>query len=430
MPIKEKRKIKGYSQSELSKKIGIPLRTYKRYEATENIKRTYKHDLIETQIDALPNNIVRKNVKDESISILGAGNVGYPLGLLLNARNKVTFIEIDEEKNRKINSGVPLYESPEFSEVVKKMNATSDIKVLNYSDIVIIALPTDYDESTNRLNTSKIEHYIEYISNNNPEAIIVIKSTVPVGFTRRMANLYKNVEIIFAPEFLRESHSLYDSQYPDRMIFGVKRVNLRNKRVATVMENICNNAIKTLFMSYDEAEAVKLFSNSFLAMRIAYINELDAFANKNGLNVENIITGMCLDSRIGNFYNNPSFGYGGHCLPKDTKQLCSMLNDYPLISSILKSNENRINDIANEIMSKVKQNAVIGFYKTANKNSAAKKVSEILIENGYNIIFYEKNGAEFDSFVKKSEIIVANRLDDDIAMYSDKVFTRDVFKIN
>lgn len=428
MPIREKRKLKGYSQSEISKKIGIPLRTFKRYEATENTRRTYKHDLIETQIDALPNNIVRKNIQKETVAILGAGNVGYPLGVLLNARNKVIFIEIDEEKNKKISNGIPLTDDSSFDGLVTKMSATSEIKSLNYCDIVFIALPTNYNDATNSLDTTKIEYYVKYISEHNPDAVVVIKSTVPIGFTKKLAQQYKNVEIIFAPEFLRESCSIHDYQYPDRMIFGVRRKNLKNKRIVMVMENICNNAAKTLFMSYDEAETVKLFSNSFLAMRIAYMNELDTFALKNGLNAEMLIKGMCLDTRIGDFYNNPSFGYAGHCFPKDVKELSTALNDYPLIDAIAKSNDNRVEQIAADIMKKYSVKTKIGFYKTLNKNYAAHRVADILTEKGYNVTFFETNSNDVESFINSCDLIVANRLDEPISSCIDKVYSRDIFK--
>ena len=428
MTIKEKRKNKGYSQKEIAIKLGIPLRTYKRIELSEENRHTYKHDLLSNKIDALPKNLIRQNIKRETIGIVGAGNVGYPLGILLSARNRVFFIDPDKEKNKKINNGLSLIKGYELDSNALKVKASSDIKTLNYCDSIIIALPTEYVERIKRFNTSKIEEYIEYISKNNPRATVVIKSTVPIGFTKKLAKHYHNLEIIFSPEFLREDHGIEDTQKPDRLIFGVKRINLKNKRMAVVLENITNNASKTTFMSYEEAEAVKLFSNSFLAMRIAYMNEIDTFALKNNLDANKIIKGMCQDKRIGDFYNNPSFGFGGHCFPKDTKQLRSSYKESKLINAVVESNVSRTKEIAKQIIKRVEKESTIGFYKVKNKNSASMDVASYLFNKGYNIVFFEEGDEiSFENFIKKSDLVIANRIDERISSYKEKVFTRDLF---
>ena len=428
MSIRDKRKNKGYSQSEMASILGVPLRTYKRIELTEENKYSYKHELIESRIDNVPKNLVRRNIKKETIGVVGAGNVGYPIGILLSERNRVFFIDSNEEKINKINKGISLIGGYQLSSNALKVKASLDIKTLNYCDAVVIALPTEYDEKTKKFNTSKIEEYVSYISNNNPNATVVIKSTVPIGFTKNLSKQYNHLEIIFSPEFLREDRSFEDCQFPDRLIFGVKRVNLKNKRTAIVFENITNNATKTTFMSYEEAEAVKLFSNSFLAMRIAYMNEIDTFALKNHLDAEKIIKGMCQDSRIGDFYNNPSFGFGGHCFPKDTKQLCSSYKESKLINALVESNVSRTKEIAKQIIKRCEKDSIIGFYKVKNKNSASMDVASYLFNKGYNVIFFEDGDEEsFENFIKKSDLVIANRIDERISLYKEKVFTRDLF---
>lgn len=436
MSIREKRKSKGYSQQEVAKKLGIPLRTYKRYELSEEKNKTYKHIMIESKISALEKNVVRKNIKKETIAIIGAGNVGYPLGLLLSERNKVVFIDNNEEKVDKINKGICISSEKDINEYIlskhPKIKAYIDRKFINICDSIIICLPTNYDDSIKQFNTKSIEDFLTYIYENNPSSTVVIKSTIPIGFSKKMCDRFPNLEIIFSPEFLREEHSLYDSQYPSRIIFGVNRINLKNKRMAMVFENIANNASKTSFMSYEEAESVKLFSNSFLAMRIAYMNEIDSFALKNGLDTKKIINAMCEDPRIGNFYNNPSFGYGGHCFPKDTKQLSSSLENSVLVNAIVESNKEREMIVANEIIKHIKdKNSIIGFYNYANKNSSAYEVANIIKNNGYNVIFFDwsiNSKLEFENFIKKSDLIVANRLDEEIYAYKEKVFSRDLFR--
>ena len=423
MSIKSKRKNKGYSQTDIALKLGIPLRTYKRYELTEESKHSYKHDLIESKIDELPENIVRRNINKQTIGIIGASSVGYHLGIFLSERNRVIFIEKDELKVEKINNGLPIFDDIELNNSYFKIKASSDIKTLNYCDSIIIALPTLYDEELKLINTSIIEEYISYISFNNPDAVVVIKSTVSIGFTKRIAKQFTNLEIIYSPEFSDE-----DVQYPHRLLFGVKRISLKNKRMAMVFENITNNAAKTTFMSYEEAETVKLFSDSFLAMRIAYINEIDSFALKNNLDSTKIIKEMCKDPRIGDFYNNPSFGIDDCSFPKDIKKLSSSFKDSKLITAIVESNVSRTKTIAKEIMKRCNKDFTIGFYKVKNQNSASMDVASLLFNKGYNIIFYEDGDKDsFEDFIKKSDLIIANRIDERISTYKEKVFTRDLF---
>ena len=436
MSIRKIRQLKGYSQTDAAKLLGIPLRTYKRYELSEETKRTYKHEMIENKIKTLTNNVIRKKIKKETIAVIGAGNVGYPLGLLLSELNSVVFIDSNKDKINRINDGVCISTEKDTIEYFKtkspKVRGYTDKKYLNICDSIIICLPTNYKEEINALDTSLIEEYTSYIFDNNPTATVVIKSTVPIGFCEQLLSKYENMEIIFSPEFLREEHSLYDSQYPSRLIFGVNRITLKNRRMAMVLENVTLNATKTVFMSYKEAESVKLFSNSYLAMRIAYMNEIDTFAMENNLDVSKIINSVCADPRIGNFYNNPSFGYGGHCFPKDTKQLSSSLENSVLVNAIVESNDQREQIVADEIISKLKdRNSVIGFYNYANKNSSSIEVANIIKNRGYVVIFYDSDlnsKLELENFIKKSDLIVANRLDEEIYAYKEKVFSRDLFQ--
>jgi len=317
-----------------------------------------------------------------NITIIGSGYVGMSLGTLLSQLNKVTIVDIDKEKVKKINSGISPIKDPMISDYLKNqdlnLKATDSLNgIIDSANLVIIATPTDYDDGTGQFDTSSVDKSVEKILQHNSEAVIIIKSTIPEGHTDLLRAKYKTDNIIFSPEFLREGMSLQDNLYPSRIIIGSKCAN------AELFANILQEAslkkdVDILFTSSKEAEAIKLFSNTYLAMRVAFFNELDTYAMSKGLNPRDIINGLSLDERIGDYYNNPSFGYGGYCLPKDTKQLLANFNEIPqeLVSSVINSNQTRKIFIANKILER--EPDTIGFYKLA-----MKKDSEILGRHQY-----------------------------------------------
>ncbi len=385
------------------------------------------------------------------ITVVGAGYVGLSLATLFSVKNEVVLLDIISEKVNLINKRVsPIkdeYISKYFKE--KKLNLWSTLdkeEAFCKADFVIICTPTNYDDEKNYFDTSSVEKMIAEALSFNNNAFIVIKSTVPVGFTDRMRKKYNTDCIIFSPEFLREGHSLYDNLYPSRIIIG--GVSQKAYEFANLLKSSClKEDVVVKYMNSTEAEAVKLFSNTYLALRVAYFNELDTYAEMKGLNTRDIIEGVCLDSRIGNYYNNPSFGYGGYCLPKDTKQLRANYKDVPenLISAIVESNATRKEHILKMIIKKSPK--VVGVFRLTMKSGSDNfRASAILdIMNGLRelkirVIIYEPTlGKEEDyfgfsvindinMFKKDSDIILANRnssLLDDVV---DKVYTRDIFR--
>lgn len=383
------------------------------------------------------------------IAIVGIGYVGLSLSVLLSQQNEVVAVDILKDKVEKINKRISPIIDPYVDEFfkTKKLNlrATLDYQdAFKESEFIIICTPTNYDEKENHFDTTIVENVIKNIIDMKLDTTMVIKSTVPVGFTETMRKKYNTTNIIFSPEFLREGKALYDNLYPSRIIVGDYSNNA--KKFAKILKgSAIKEDIPIKFMSSTEAEAVKLFSNTYLALRIAYFNELDTYAEMLNLNTKNILEGVCLDDRIGNFYNNPSFGYGGYCLPKDSKQLKTNYKDVPedLITAIVNSNVTRKKHIATEIL-KHKPD-VIGFYKLNMKkeadnfrNSAIFDIINLLKKECKNIIIYEPT-IEIDSFEnceiinnieefkKMSSIVVANRMDDMIKDIKYKVYTRDVF---
>ncbi len=383
------------------------------------------------------------------IAIAGVGYVGLSLATLLSQYNEVVALDIIKDKVDKINSKISPIEDKYIKKYLrtKKLNlrATLDYKDAFYkADFIIICMPTNYDEKSNFFDTSLVEETIEKIKNMKIQTTIIIKSTVPVGFTERMKTKYNMNNIIFSPEFLREGKALYDNLYPSRIILGDK--NEPAKKFADLLkESSLKKDVTIKFMKSTEAEAVKLFSNTYLALRIAYFNELDTYAEIKGLNTKNLIEGVCMDQRIGDFYNNPSFGYGGYCLPKDTKQLKANYRDVPenLITAIVNSNATRKQHIVEEILSK--EPKIIGIYKLSMKKdsdnfrtSAIFDIIDMLIEKNKNIIIYEpqyenenykncKIVRDIKSFKENSSIIIANRIEDELADVMDKVYTRDIY---
>ena len=383
------------------------------------------------------------------IAVAGTGYVGLSLAVLLSQHNEVYALDIMKEKVDMINNHISPIKDNEIEDYLKnkKLNlkATLDYKeAFKDAKYIIISTPTNYDDKTNKFDTSSVEDTIEKVISMNLDTTIIIKSTIPVGFTEKMKDKYGIDNIIFSPEFLREGSALYDNLYPSRIILGEK--SKRAEKFANLLkEGALKENIDVKFMGNTEAEAVKLFSNTYLALRVAYFNELDTYCELKGLNTKEIIEGVGLDPRIGSHYNNPSFGYGGYCLPKDTKQLLANYKDVPenLIEAIVKSNDTRKTHIAEMIISKNPK--VVGIYRLTMKtdsdnfrSSAIQGVIQNLKKSNVEIIIYEptleddefndcKVIHDFDEFKKCSDIIIANRLEDVLKDCKDKVYTRDLY---
>lgn len=391
-------------------------------------------------------------ITNQKITVVGSGYVGMSLSVLLSQLNHVTVLDIDQSRIDKINNKISTIEDKDIQHYLDsknlKIRATLDNNLAyDGAKFIIIATPTNFDENTKKFDTSNVDQVVRDALCSSEDALIVIKSTVPVGYTEKLQKKYKTPRIVFSPEFLREGKALYDNLYPSRIIIGGS-CDLSKSFSQILKESALKDSIETIFMSSTEAEAVKLFSNTYLAMRVAFFNELDSYAMVKKISTKNIIDGVSLDPRIGHGYNNPSFGYGGYCLPKDTKQMLASYNTIPqsLIGAVISSNEIRIDIISKYIINQSPKS--VGFYRLAMKegsdnfrsssiqkiikNIESTKIKTLIYEPNTNKKIFSKSEVVEDiaEFKERSEMIVANRISNELYDCLSKVISRDIFQVD